>query len=134
MCAGSTAWMLPLSAIAYWNGSHSLAIITFSTFLITVSVPLLAWRFRERLDAYNAIPLFIGLVFVMTIIVLAGIQFLVNTDTQKLAQWTPWCWCILFIFPVLSLPMWWTRRAFKLKMRLTVAIHLTPEEQTEHCR
>ena len=115
-CAGSTAWMLPLSAIAFWYGSHSLAILTCLTFLITVSLALLAWRFRERLDAYNAIQLLIGLVFVMTIIVLASLQFLGNTDTQKLAQWTPWGWCILFIFPILSLQMWWIRRSYKLNM------------------
>ncbi len=116
-CIGSSAWMLPISAIAFWNGSLSLAIICSSTFLITVSFALVAWRFRERLDAYEAIQLLIGLVFVLTIIVLAGLQFLGNTDTQKLAQWTPWGWCILFMFPILALHMWWKRRSFKRKMR-----------------
>ncbi len=115
-CAGSTAWMLPLSAIAFWYKSYSLAVITSLIFLITVFLALLAWQFRERLDAYNAIQLLIGLVFVMTIIVFAGIQFLGNTETQKLAKWTPWCWYLLFMFPILSLQMWWTRRSFERKM------------------
>ena len=86
------------------------------TFLITVVLALLAWRFRERLDAYNAIQLLIGLLFVMTIVVFAGMQFLGNTVTQKLAKWTPWCWCILFMFPIVYLQMWWTRPSFESKM------------------
>lgn len=115
-CIGSTAWMLPLSAIAFWYGSLSLAIISCLTFFITVSLALVAWRFRERIDAYEAIQLLIGLVFMLTIIVLAGLQFLGNADTQKLAQWTPWGWCILLMFPIASLQIWWTRRSFEHKM------------------
>jgi RNA polymerase sigma factor (sigma-70 family) len=115
-CIGSTAWMLPISAIAFWYGSLSLGIISCLTFFITVSSALVAWRFRERIDAYEAIQLLIGLVFVLTTIVLAGLQFLGNTETQKLAQWTPWGWCILLMFPIVSLQIWWTRRSFKRKM------------------
>jgi hypothetical protein len=115
-CAGATAWMLPLIAIAFWNGSLLFATICCLTFLMTVSGALLAWRFRDRLNPYAAIQLLIGWGFLITSIVLAGLQFLGDSDTQKSAQWTPWLWCILFMFPILSLKAWWIRRSFDRKM------------------
>ncbi len=39
-----------------------------------------------------------------TIPVLAGLQFLANPKTQEIAQWTPWAWLILLMFPAISLP------------------------------
>lgn len=114
--AGSTAWMLPMSAIAFWYESYSLAVITSLTFFITVFLALLAWQCRERLDAYKAIQILVGLIFVMTIIVFAGIQFLGNIETQKAAKWTPWGWYVLLIFPAVSLQMWWKRRSLGRRM------------------
>jgi hypothetical protein len=111
-CIGSSAWMVPLCGIAYWNGSQSLAIVCCLTFLITLSVSVVAWQFQEQLDAYVAVQLLIGLLFLMTTLIFACVQFLEDSATQKSAQWTPWAWCVLFMFPIISLRMWWMRRSF----------------------
>lgn len=112
-CFGATAWMIPLTAAACWFGSISMAILTCFTFLFAVVFAFIVWRLRARIDAYVAVQYLIVVMCLMTIIVLAGLQFLGNSETQQYVQWSPWAWCILFMFPMLSLQFWWMGRSFQ---------------------
>lgn len=116
-CFGASAWMIPLTAAACWFGSISMAILTCFNFLFAVVFAFIVWRLRQRMDAYVAFQNLVVVMCLMTIIVLAGIQFLGNSETQQYVQWSPWAWCILLMFPLLSLQFWWMRRSFQRDMQ-----------------
>ena len=109
--------MIPLAVVAFRHGSVSVAILSCLCCLLLVALAFLVWQFREYINAYVAYQSLLLVVLGMTILVLAGIQFWGNEETQELVRWSPWVWCILIIFPVLSLQFWWIRRTFQQTMR-----------------
>ncbi len=112
-CAGASAWLIPLAGVAWWHGAISMAIVTCLAFVVIVTIAFILWRLRERLDAYIALQIFVAFAFLATSFVFAGIQFLGNAKTQQFVQWTPWVWCLLMMFPLISLHFWWMRRSFQ---------------------
>jgi RNA polymerase sigma factor (sigma-70 family) len=116
-CIGASAWMLPLAAGGFWYGAISMAILACLSFVFIFALAFIFWRLRERIDAYIALQMLIVLTFVTTIINIAGIQFLSNAQVQEFAHWTPWAWCSLLLFPLISLQFWWMRRSFQRDMQ-----------------
>lgn len=116
-CFGASAWMIPLAAGGFWYGAISMAIIGCLTVFFIFALAFIFWRMRERIDAYMALQILVVLTFGTTIINFAGIQFLSNSQTQAFAQWTPWVWCLLLLFPLISVQFWWMRRSFQRDMQ-----------------
>ena len=112
-CIGATAWMMPLAAGAFWYGAISMGILACVSIVFIAVVAFLFWRLRERIDAYAAFQILLVLTFIATLINFAGIQFMSNAETLKFLHWTPWAWCMLALFPLLSLQFWWIRRSFQ---------------------
>ena len=108
---GATAWMLPLAFAAIWFGSTSVAILLTACYLSAVAMIVLLWRSRERLAAYTALQILIAWLGFLTSLVLAGLQLLATPKVQHFAQWTPWAWLTLLIFPAIAFKFWWQRNS-----------------------
>jgi RNA polymerase sigma factor (sigma-70 family) len=116
-CVGASAWLIPLTGIAWWHGATSTAIVTSLAYIVIVAIAFALWRLRERLDAYIALQIFVAFSFLSTTAVFAGLQFLGNAKTQQIVQWTPWVWCLLMLFPLISLCFWWMRHSFQRNIK-----------------
>ncbi len=110
---GATAWLVPLGIAAFSYGAISLGILASSCFFIAVILGSMAWRFRERLDAYIANQNLVVVVCLMTVFALLGIQFLGNAELRTYVRWSPWGWGILCLFPMAFLQLWLRKRAFQ---------------------
>ena len=113
---GSTAWMLTLAFMLFWHGSILAGAVVSFCFLIGVAFAFGLWQSRDLVSAYHALQLFVGLIFVLTIVALAAIQFLANEPTRLSTHWTPWAWFILLIYPIVSVHFHWVRSSFEQDM------------------
>ncbi len=111
-CFGACAWMIPLAAVAFWNGSISMAILACLSVVFLVAFAFIFWRLRESIDSYLALQILVVVSFLITIGVFASIQLLSNAQTQESLRWSPWAWCLLVLFPLTSFQFWWMRRNF----------------------
>lgn len=106
-----------MAAGAFWYGAILMGILACVSFVFIAVVAFVFWRLLERIDAYAAFQILLVLTFFATLIDFAGIQFLSNPETQKFLRWTPQAWCMLALFPLLSLQFWWIRRSFQRDMQ-----------------
>lgn len=93
-----------------------MAIVTCLSCCLVAAFALITWHLRERLDAYLAVQILVVVAFLTTINVFISLQFLSNPATRAFAQWSPWVWCLLLLFPLISLRFWWMRRSFEREM------------------
>ncbi|WP_197167752.1 RNA polymerase sigma factor [Neorhodopirellula pilleata] len=114
---GASVWMLPLAFAAVWFGSTMFASLMVACYLAVVVLVVALWRRRQVVHAYTALQTLIAWIGFQTILVLGGIQFLANPRTREFAQWTPWSWLVLLMFPVIALQLWWTRKSFQRHMQ-----------------
>ncbi len=114
--AGSLAWMIPLSFIAFTNGSTATACIGSTCCLLGATFAAGLWWLRSKINAYLAYQLLIANTFVIATITFAAVQWLANQVTLQQLQWTSWGWGILIIFPVMSVAFYWQRRNFETEL------------------
>ena len=115
-CIGTTAWMLPLGISSFWFGSTVAGFAISTCFAVGISLAVMGWSLREGIPAYRALQSMIIVMGLLTTIVFAAMQLYANEKTCEYAQWTPWAWFLLLIFPLIVCQFWWTRRSFERRM------------------
>ena len=113
---GAICWMLPLSAIAFWQGSFMVGGIVGVCFVAGLLAAVGLWRARRRVKAFDAFQWLIWFTLCLSLIVFSAEQFLADAATQAASRWTAWGWLCLLIFPMLSLQFFWIRQNFKKEM------------------
>jgi RNA polymerase sigma factor (sigma-70 family) len=115
-CLGSLGWMVPLSIGAIRQGSTSAGVVTAVCFFAGILVSVLLWRARERFQAYYALQAAVAIFFALTLLVLAALHLLANSETQAWAGWTPRVYFFLLIYPLVALQFYFQRRSFSGEM------------------
>lgn len=115
-CLGSLGWMVPLSIGAIRQGSMSAGAVIAVSFFVGILVSVLLWRSRERIQACHALQAALAIFFSLTVLVMAALHLLANSETQAWAGWTPRMYLFLLIYPLLAIQFHFQRRCFAREM------------------